>query len=109
MERMPTVVFHLSGDVLANCRDVGAAHREPTVTLLPCKCRPPDLLVHPTRRCLLDLPYYVGQAVRCAKSEEQMDMIFDTADLLGDAVDRLHTTAEIGVKIAAPLGVDPSF
>src|SRR3954451_1691617 len=83
--------------------------RERTVTFLPCKCRPPDLLVHPTRRCFLDLSHHIGQAVRCAKSEKQMNVILDTADLLGDRVERLHTTAKIGVKIAAPLGVNPCF
>jgi hypothetical protein len=45
--------------------------------------------------------------MRRAKTQQQMDMIRDAADMLGYAIERLHTTSQVSVKIITPRGPDP--
>jgi hypothetical protein len=90
-------------DVLANNANIRPAHSESTVSLLPPEFRDPHVLMYPSRGRLLDLAQNVGQAMRRAKTQEEVDMIRDAADLFGYAVERLHTTSQDREPVAARL------
>ena len=45
--------------------------------------------------------------MRRAKTQQQMDMIRDAADLLGYAIEGLHTAAQVRVKIITPRRFNP--
>src|SRR5689334_22040511 len=101
-ETYALMVLRLSLDVLADRFPMGSAHRECAVTFLPCETTHPNLIVHPTRRNRFKLAHNISQTVRRAKANQQMHMIGNSADALGDSIRRANDSAKISVQVCPP-------
>src|SRR5947199_10315389 len=99
---MRVMVLRLLLDVTANRLALGSADRKRTVAFLPCKTTDANLIVYPPGRNGLQLAKHISKAVRRAKADQQMHMIRDTTDALGNSIRRADDATEIGVQCAAP-------
>jgi len=88
--------------ITANRLALGSADRKRVVTFLRCKITDANLIVRPTGRNGLQLAKHISKAVRRAKADEQMHVIRDTTDALGNSIRRADDATEIGVQCAAP-------
>jgi len=100
------MVLRLLLDVTANHLALGSADRKRTVALLPCKITDANLIVHPTGRNGLQLAKHISKAMRRAKADQQMHVIRDTTDALGNSIRHADDATEIGVQCAAPWWLD---
>jgi hypothetical protein len=102
-----SVMLLLPGNIVPDGGDTRRAYRERAVTFLPGELRQPQILVRPSGRGLLDLSQDIGETMRCAKTEEEMNVVISATDLLGYPIQCLDTAAEVSVQVIAPVGLDP--
>src|SRR5216684_2720537 len=93
----------LPADVLLEARDMGNAHSEPAVSLLPCETLFVNFLMNPFGRLLLDVAQDIRQTVRGLEADQQMNVIVNATDCLWNTSQRPDTSAEVGVKTRPPI------
>lgn len=81
-KRLHTMMLGLIRDVFLHLRSRSRTHRECSVALLPGELSHADFLMHPDRRCFLQLPHEIRQTMRRLQSHQQMHMIGYSADTL---------------------------
>lgn len=105
-KRLHAMMLGLVRDVFLHLRSRCRAHRECSVAFLPGELSQPDFLMHPDRRCLLQLSHEIRQTVRGLQSHQQMHMIGHAADTLRESTQPSHGAAEVFMQSVPPRGVD---
>jgi hypothetical protein len=62
--------------------------------------------VHPTGRNRFELTENVSQSVRCAKPNEQVDMVGNTPDNFRNSIRFADNAAHVGMQLATPNWLD---
>ena len=89
-------------NILLHRRTLRCAHGESSIAFLPRKKFDPDLVMHPSGGDGFDFPHHIRQAMHRPKADEQMDMIRDTADGFGYAVELFYDAARKRTKAIPP-------
>lgn len=105
-KRLRAMMLGLVRDVFLHLRPRCRAHRERPIAFLPGELLQPDFLMHPDRRCLLQLPHEIGQTMRGLQSHQQMHMVGHASDSLRKSAKPSHGAAEVFVQSVSPRGVD---
>src|SRR5436190_17239825 len=95
-------MLRLSFDVMTNRSALRGADGKRAVTFLPRKLAHANLTVHPTRRNRLQFAKHISQTMRCAKADQQVDVIRDTAHALGNSIRRADDSTKVRVQVIAP-------
>ena len=93
----------LPADVLLEALDMGNTHRESAVSLLPCETLFVNFLVNPFGRLLLDVAQDICKTVCGLKADQQMNVIVNATDCLGNTAQLPDTSAKVGVKTWSPI------
>ena len=105
-KRLRAMMVPLVCDISPDTRSRRGAHRERAISLLPGKRTELDLLMHPHRRSLLELPHEIRETTRGLQSDEQMDMVRHAADALRKAAESIDGAAQVLVKLITPCCID---
>ncbi len=92
----------LMGNILANRLSRWSAHGKRGLAILPRKKLIANLLMHPHRRRLLQLPHDVRQAMRGLEPDEQMHMIRHAAHFVRKPVQPASRSAQIFMQPRTP-------
>ena len=105
-KRFQSMMFLLIRNVLLHASPRRRADGEGAVSFLPDESSVFDLFVYPDRRCLLQLPHEVGEAMGRLQSDEKMNMVLHPANTLAKASETVHGSTEIFMQPVAPGGLD---
>lgn len=104
LERLASVMALLVEHIRPHRLNVGRAHGETAISLLPRKARRFQFTMNPRRRFALQLPHHIREAMRGAQPREHMHMIRHATHRVGDAVHGIDHTTEASVDAVAMLG-----
>jgi len=93
----------LPADVLLEARDMGNAHRESAVSLLPCETLFVNFLMNPFGRLLFDVAQDVCKTVRGLEADQQMNVIVHPTDGLRNTAQCPDASAKVGMKTRPPI------
>jgi len=101
-ERFDPVMSVLVLDVSLDTRAGRRAHRERTISFLPCQSAQLELVAHPNGRSLLQLAHEVRQTMRGLQSNKQVHMVCNAAGTLRNSSESRRRAAEVCVQTFAP-------
>lgn len=101
-KRFHPLMLGLVRDVFLHLESRCRTHRESTVTFLPRKLTALNLIMHPNRRGLLQLPHEIRKAMRRLQSNQQMDVIRNAAHALAESSQTTDRSTEILVQTPTP-------
>ncbi len=105
-KRFHAMMLGLVRDVFLHLRSRRRADGEGTVAFLPRKLTQLDLVMHPDRRSLFQLPHEIGKTMRRLQPHQQMHMIGHAADTLRIPAKSSHRAAKVFVKAVSPCSAD---
>ncbi len=97
------MVFGLVRNVIPNLRPSRRAHGEGTVSFLPREAAFPDFIPHPDRRRLLQFAHEIRETMGRFQSDQEMHVVGDAADALGETSETVHRSTEVFVEFAPPV------
>jgi hypothetical protein len=84
-------------DITTNRLALRGTNRKRAVPFLPSKRTHANFIMHPTRRNRLQLAKHISEAVCRAKANQQMDVIGNTTNTLGNAIRGANNSTKVGV------------
>ncbi len=102
LEAHLAVMHLLALDVPLHSGDVGWAHREPSVSLLPAKKPFSKRFTDPEGGGGFNVPHNIGEAVGSSQSDEQVNVVVNTPCLHRDSAAGLHCTTQKRMESASP-------
>ncbi len=101
-ERSDPVMSGLVLDVSLHTRAGRRAHRERTISFLPCKSAQLELVAHTNGRSLPQVAHEVRQTMRGLQSNKQVDMVGNAAGTLRNSSESRRRAADVFVQTFAP-------
>lgn len=100
------MMFCLASNVALYCGTSRGTYRESCITFLPSEIAIADYIMNPNRRGLFEFPQHVRQAMCCFKTNEQMNVIGDSAYALNESTKAVDSSAQVFMKARLPLAVN---